>query len=296
MRTRNWSAGALLATVMMLEPADVTAQVLPLARALADRQPPFIIGAPGRADGASDRREPRRRVGDDASLAAFVDVETVADATWLAHEVEAYAHRRTACSGETPMPCARRRRALHSRTVLAIARGHRAEVVWSAGHHAVRLGWRRVVETATGAMVVDDPPAELAAALLAQYPSDLPSAEPDAARWQEDEIDRLLYYAERVLDGWSAARDVVEREAAWRLVYGNLSAVRAHGVAAALPAPESGGPPRAVLAARVAALQAARQAARQCPAAPRLACVADELTPATGAAPQPDQNGMSSSP
>ena len=280
----------------MLVCAAAPAAAGPLAHAARGDRAPFIIGTPGRADAPGDRREPRRRAGTAAGLAAYVDLEVVQDATWLVHEVEAYARRRGTCVGEATMSCAYGRRALLGQTVLAVQRGHRAEIVWTSGPHAVRLGWRRIIDTASGTMLVEDPPAELTVELLAAYPSGLPPTGPDATQFQDDEIDRLLHYAERALGAWPAQPDIIQREAAWRLVYGNLAVVLARGVAGApLRRGEEGGAmTRAILADRLAALKAARQAARQCRATPVLVCPADGLL--TESVSPTDQNGMSSSP
>jgi hypothetical protein len=74
----------------------------------------------------------------------------------------------------------------------------------------VRLGWRRIVETPTGTLTVDQPPAELAATLLALWPSSLaPDAfdETRERRWVEGEVDRFLFYADRLAPAASADSD-----------------------------------------------------------------------------------------
>src|SRR5262245_58483015 len=58
----------------------------------------FVIGAPGRLDGESDRRYPRRYQRADSAVAAYADIEMVQDPTWLRHEVEHYARRAMHCT------------------------------------------------------------------------------------------------------------------------------------------------------------------------------------------------------
>jgi hypothetical protein len=103
-------------------------------------------------------------------------------------------------------------RRLGSARVIFLASGMHAELVWMSGAGtAVRLGWQRIVDTRTGTMTLDDPPADFAAALLAEFPSGLAAFEFDAARdraWAGDEADRLRYYldlADHSRQPWCAA-------------------------------------------------------------------------------------------
>ena len=167
----------------------------------------FIVGTPDRLALAGDRQEPRRYERVDSSVGAYADVDEVADRTWLPHEVEGYARRAADCSARVLVPCSRAARRLGTGWVVQVVTGGHAEIVWTAGRRAVRLGWRRSVSTPTGTMTLDDPPAEFAAALLAELPSDLLPAAPGGAEapvWSEDEIDRRLYYVGRALDAVAA--------------------------------------------------------------------------------------------
>jgi hypothetical protein len=164
---------------------------------------PFVIGAPGRLDSAGDRRVPRLLPRSESAVAAYADVEVVQDPTWLRHEIEHYARRAVDCAGLTPSWCRRTVRRCASGRVIDLAAGEHAEWVWLSGaDRAVRLGWRRIVETSTGTMTVDAPPADFAAAMLADFPSRLEGFEFDAAReraWGGAEVDRLLYYVDQVI-------------------------------------------------------------------------------------------------
>lgn len=164
---------------------------------------PFVIGAPGRLDGRGDQRAPRLLQRSESAVAAYADVEVVEDPTWLRHELESYARRAVDCAGVAPAWCRRAVRRAGSGRVIDLAAGEHAEWVWLSGaNRAVRLGWRRIVETQTGTMTVDTPPADFAAAVLADFPSRLEGFEFDAARervWAAEEVDRLLYYVDQVI-------------------------------------------------------------------------------------------------
>jgi hypothetical protein len=238
-------------------------------------QAPFVIGAPGRLDSEGDRREPRRYLRDDSAVGAYADVEQVADACWLQHEIEAYARRGLDCAGKMP-PCRREQRRIEGAIVILLNDGVRAEIVWSSGlSYAVRLGWRRIVTTPTGSMTVDAPPREFAAAMLAQFPSRLRAVDlSDSDAWARSEIDRLLYYADQVVAGLSAVEEEEQRHHALRFVADNLGRVAllraqypqiALGDGAASAAPVE-------LAEELAALRAWRSGAP----APRL-CTAPSL-------------------
>jgi hypothetical protein len=166
----------------------------------------FILGAPDRFALAGDRQHPRRYERVESAVAAYADVDEVVDPTWLRHEVEGYARRAADCDRQAPVPCRRAVRRLGDAWVVQLVTGAHAEVVWPAGRRAVRLGWRRVVSTPTGTMTLDDPPAEFAAALLAELPSDLhPARDGDVGEaWADAEIDRRLYYVGRALDAVTA--------------------------------------------------------------------------------------------
>jgi hypothetical protein len=163
----------------------------------------FIVGMPGRFDGASDRAHARRYEGVDSAVRAYVDVDEVEDPTWLRYEVERYARHAFDCARMTAEWCARGSRRLGGTAVIHIAAGVHGELVWTSGRHAVRIGWRRVVETATGTMTLDMPPADFASSIAAKMPGDRAAGSWRAsdARYDEDgddaEIDRLLYYADR---------------------------------------------------------------------------------------------------
>lgn len=159
----------------------------------------FIAGAPDRLASADDRRLARRWYRADSAVGAYADVDRLGDPTWLAHEVEGYAYR-FACGAAAD--CRRAVERLGSASVLQLAAGGRAEMLWTSGGHAVRLGWRRVVNTATGTMTVDRPPPDFLADLVVEWPSDLAVDSLDAGRrriWAEAETDRQLYYLEAAL-------------------------------------------------------------------------------------------------
>jgi hypothetical protein len=167
-------------------------------------------------------------------------------------------------------------RPLGNTAVIHVISGARAEMLWTSGHRAVRLGWRRVVDTPTGTMTVDDPPADFAADLLAELPSDLGPSELDAARWADDEIDRRLDYADRALDGCAMASDTT------RCLYFARASLLA--VEAADPGVRDGAAPVAEptvvsLRLRIAAARLRRAAARQSVLAAPM-CAAPVVVPA----------------
>jgi len=193
------------AVVLLLALAAPTA---PSARDAGPRGR-FVIGVPERLAMAGDHQHPRRYERVESAVAAYADVDEVVDATWLRHEVEGYARHAVDCTTTRPPgPCLRVAGRLGPATVIRLISGSHAELLWTSGHRAVRLGWRRLVTTPTGTMTVDEPPADFAAALLAELPSDLAFVSFDDSRrptWADDEIDRRLDYAERALDGCAAA-------------------------------------------------------------------------------------------
>jgi hypothetical protein len=169
---------------------------------------PFVIGSPGRLDGAGDRRRPRRWFRSESAIDAYADVEEVDDATWLRHELEGYVLRIANCAELGSAWCWREVRRIGADVVSFVAAGVHAEIAWIAhDRQAVRLGWRRVVEAPTGTLTADTPPADFAAALLAEFPSQLGAerlAEAHATDWRESEVDRLLYYIDRALSAETA--------------------------------------------------------------------------------------------
>ncbi len=167
----------------------------------------FVIGTADRLAMPGDRRQPRRYERVESAVGAYADVDEVGDTTWLAHEVEGYARRAVDCDGRRPDPCRREVRRVGAATVIHLVSGNHAELLWTSGRRAVRLGWRRLVTTPTGTMTVDEPPADFTAALLAELPSDLALRALDGSAWAEDEIDRRLDHAERALDGCERAGD-----------------------------------------------------------------------------------------
>lgn len=171
----------------------------------------FILGGPDRLVMPGDQQHPRRYERIESTVDAYADVDEVADATWLRHEVEGYARRVADCAATRMAPCAQTARRLGSAGAIQVVRGSHAELLWTSGRHAVRLAWRRQVETTKGTMDVDEPPADFAAALLAELPSDFTlRPDVDASRWAEDEIDRRLDYAARALDVCAAERDTAQ--------------------------------------------------------------------------------------
>lgn len=169
------------------------------ATAPAVHRPRLVVGAPDRLPSVGDRRLPRRWDRADSAIAAYADVDTVVDPMWLTHELEGYAHR-FAC--ETASDCDRRLVPLDTGRAIRLASAGRAELLWTSGHHVVRLGWRRVVSTPTGTMTVEQPPAGFLAEILGTWPSDLGSvsfAPGRRAAWREADADRRLYYLDVAL-------------------------------------------------------------------------------------------------
>jgi hypothetical protein len=163
---------------------------------------PFVIGAPGRPLDMGDRRQRQRLPAAIVLARTYADVEVVRDPAWLDQEIETYARRMTDCDGVATVWCRREMRRVAGAAVIALARGGRGEIVWRSGRDtAVRLGWRRIVDTPTGTLTVDDPPGELAGQLLRRFPSALRHEPFDAARhqrWVAGEVDRFLAYADRL--------------------------------------------------------------------------------------------------
>src|SRR5215468_1530980 len=127
----------------------------------AGRRTPFVIGAPGRLDAEGDRRYPRRYQRADSVVAAYADVEQIADPTWLQLEIEGYARRALDCTEVGSTWCRREMQPFGAGHAIFLVSGTRAEVVWAAAENvAVRLGWRRIVDTPTGSMTLDTPPAD----------------------------------------------------------------------------------------------------------------------------------------
>ena len=190
---------------------------------------PFVIGAPGRLDAAGDWRHPRRYQRADSAIGAYADVEVVQDPTWLTHEIGLYVRQAVDCTALGRTWCQRAERRLGRSRVIALIAGTHAEVVWrSAGNIAVRLAWQRVVVTPTGTMTIDAPPDDFAAALLAEFPSRgdvLNLATAGDAEWALNEVDRLLYYAEQVVDALPALLDGEQQRHALRFVENNLAQI-----------------------------------------------------------------------
>jgi hypothetical protein len=194
----------------------------------------FVIGAPGRLDSDADRRMPRRYQRLDGTIAAYVDVEVVDDPTWLRHELEHYARRVVDCTNLAPAWCRRGIRRLGRASAIDLVTGAHGELVWLSGaRQAVRLGWRRIVETAGGTMTLDAPPAAFAAEVLAAYPPE-PQAfdvgEVVEAPWRADEVDRLLYYAAQVAAALPAVAPEAHRRRAVQFVEDALAQAERLGV------------------------------------------------------------------
>ena len=206
----------------------------PLAGATAWPRTVFVIGAPGRLDSAGDQRRPRLSAGAESAAAAYADVEVVQDPTWLRHEIEHYARRSIDCAGLSAPWCGRAAVRRGAARVIALTAGAHAELLWLSGRDtAVRLGWQRLVQTPTGTMTLDDPPAAFAAALLAQFPGRRDVFELDAAheaRWRAEEVDRLLYYAEQVIAGLPAVAVEAHRRRAAQFVEQSLAELDRLGV------------------------------------------------------------------
>lgn len=189
----------------------------------------FIIGMAGRLRSSTDRRYPRQWYRADSPVDAYVDVEEVEDPTWLSEEVQAYGRRVADCAELGPTWCRRELRPQDGGTVLFIAAGVNAEIVWVAdGNRAVRLGWRRVVETPTGTLTLDTPPEAFAALLLSDMPTRLRGdalAGSDDDRWRDRELDRLMHYVDRALTSLPATASADERRAVERFAARNLARV-----------------------------------------------------------------------
>jgi hypothetical protein len=206
--TRRRARRVFTVAVLLLPLAGPTAATMeaPLMRAEgATAKLPFIIGAEGRFDGADDRIERRTFAAADAVIDASVEVDVVADGTWLRQELASYAQRALRCDPADVRRCRRELRGAATSRVLFLAVGARAEIVWVSGENrAVRLTWRRVVETPSGTMTVDAPPARAAAVTLSEFPSrlgaDLVAPSADA------ELERLLYYVEQAMNDLSSGR------------------------------------------------------------------------------------------
>lgn len=234
----------------------------------------FIAGAPDRLALVGDRRLPRRHHRAKSSVGAYADVDQLVDPTWLAHEVEGYAHR-FPCEPNTD--CRRTVRPYGSGSVIHLVSAGRGEMLWTSGRHAVRLGWRRVVSTATGTMTVAQPPADFLAEALREWPTDLPTRSLDADGrniWAENEPGRQLYYVEtalRLVDSEGAT------EAPRHFVRATLQAM-----AASADLTASIDDAAAFAAARrwVAEQRAARAAALRCDATPWCALPSIDESPA----------------
>lgn len=255
-----------LVVSLLLGASALRAATAPLAGAA---RRPFIAGAPDRLAAPGDRRLPRRHHRVDSAVLAHADVDALADPTWLAHEVEGYARRGFRCA-PPPAECRRSVEQLGGRAVVRLASGGRGELLWTAGRHAVRLAWRRVVETPTGTMTVEQPPADFLAELVAAWPSDLVPFRFDAARqaaWAEEDEDRRLYYLERAVERLERADRGAG--AARRFAHAHLPGVAA-GDLGAPPLDGWAEQPAALAALRrwLAGRRLARGAARQCVAVP----------------------------
>ena len=250
----------------------LVALAAPTAPSARDASPRgrFVIGAPDRLTMTGDRRHPRRYERVESAVGAYADVDEVVDTTWLRHEVEGYARRAVDCEVHPSDPCLRAVRRVGAATVIHLVDGGHAEMLWTSGRRAVRLGWRRLVATPTGTMTVDEPPADFTAALLAELPSDLDLVSLDDARppaWAEEEIDRRLDYAERALDGCALAGDPAAAACLYFARAGLLAVEEAEG-------PGAGAPPEAAAAATVISVRLRLTAARMRRAAARQSALA----------------------
>jgi len=203
------AARAVVAFTLTLGAAIAALAATPPARAVWGG--PFVIGAPGRPLDRGDRQQRRRLPASLTAARAYAEVEVVRDSTWLAQEIEAYVRRMTDCGTLTPAWCHREFQRVAGAVVIMLARGGRGELVWRSGADtAVRLGWRRIRETPTGTLTVDAPPVALATTLLARWPSNLVAGTFDEARerrWMEGEVDRFLFYADRLAPAVSGDSD-----------------------------------------------------------------------------------------
>ena len=215
------ASGPLLAQVDGAVRADAPGEVM-------WRRTTFVIGAPGRLDSEGDRRLPRLYQRADSAVAAYADIEEVQDRTWLRHEIEHYARRAVDCGGVGPAWCRREVQRVGSALVIALASGAHAELVWLSGNRAVRLGWRRIVDTRLGTMTLDTPPADFAGAQLAEFPSQLEAFEFDPGHdrvWAATEADRLLYYIDQVVGGLPGVVREEHRRRALRFVEDGLAQI-----------------------------------------------------------------------
>lgn len=259
----------------------LAAPIAPSARDLAGRGR-FIVATPDRLAMPGDRQEPRRYDRIESAVGAYADIDEVADATWLRHEIAGYALRAGRCVPPGPERCRAAARRLGDAMVLQVISGGHAEVLWTAGHHAVRLGWRRVVETATGTMTVDDPPAPFAAELLAALPSDLAAIDLDPAAWADADVDRRLDYADRALASCAMASDTT---GCLHFARASLLAVEAVDPALPDPGPATAAPPTVVsVRLRIAATRLRRADDRESRLAPPMCLVPDLLAPSRLAA------------
>lgn len=193
------------------------------------RRAPFVIGAPGRLDSAGDKRYPRRYQRADSAIAAYADIEQAEDPTWLQHEIETYARRSLDCVQRGTPWCRREIRPLGDGSAIFVVLGERAEIVWAAGRDvAVRLGWRRTVDTPTGSMTLETPPSDFAAALVAEFPNRFTAHPLDAASdgvWAAHEVDRLLYYIDEVVAALPAVAPAEHRRHALRFIENNVAQI-----------------------------------------------------------------------
>jgi hypothetical protein len=208
------------------EPADAAASAGPVS---SWRRATFVIGAPGRLDAAGDRRYPRFYRRADSAVGAYADIEEVQDGTWLRHEIEHYARRAVDCAGLAETWCRRDVRRFGPMRVIALFSGAHAELVWlAAGNRAVRLGWRRIVDTPAGTLTLDTPPWDFTSAVLGEFPSALEGFEFDPRQdrvWAATETDRLLYYIDQVVAALPAVLRDEHRRHALRFVEENLAQI-----------------------------------------------------------------------
>src|SRR5262245_27118632 len=228
-------AGTAAAVLSMLAWISVAQADPPADVAIGRAWPhtPFVIGSPGRLDAEGDRREPRRYLRDDSAVGAYADIEEVDDSRWLQHEIESYARRSVDCTDLAPAWCRREVRRFGRARVIALAAGAHAQLVWRSGRsRAVCLGWTRIVVTPVGTMTLDAPPEAFAAALQAEFPSDLELRDlADGDGWAIDEVDRLLYYVDQVVSGLAGIDEDPYRRHAVRFVEESLARIaqlRAH--------------------------------------------------------------------
>lgn len=251
------------------------APLAPAMHGLSGREV-FIVGASDRLALPGDRQQPRRYDRIESAIGAYADVDEVEDPTWLRHELEGYALRASDCPAHPRDICTAGMRQLGRAPVVQVISGPRAAVLWTCGHRAVRLAWRRIVDTPTGTMTVDDPPSDFATELLGACPSDLPAIAFDRAAWADAEIDRRLDYADRALDRCAMAIDTT---GCLHFARASLLAVEVDDPALRAVSPASAEPTVVSVRLRVAAARLRRAAGRQSLLTPPMCAWPEALAP-----------------